>query len=59
MVFKYLMGIKSVTTDKDFKEILTMTEEDIKFNRVSFKKVTPAEEFITIFERCRQAYYSI
>lgn len=50
MLFEYLLDLKNSTNDKDFKEILKMVEEDIKFNRTSFRKLTTTGEFINICE---------
>lgn len=43
--------IKAGTTDEEFKEVLIMATQDIRFNRVGFKKVTKAQEVIDICER--------
>ncbi|NAS17082.1 hypothetical protein GND98_004155 [Clostridium butyricum] len=52
MVFKFLSQLKLKTTESQFKEILQATEQDIKFNRVSFGKTTSPIEFIEICTRC-------
>lgn len=51
MLIKYLDKLQKVTTKEEFKAILKMTEEDIKFNKVKFNKVTSANEFIVICNR--------
>ena len=55
MLFNYLKSLKNSTNDKDFKEILKITSDDIKFNRVSFGKTTSQEEFINICQRSYKA----
>lgn len=52
MVFEFLSQLKSETTESQFKEILKATEQDIKFNRVSFGKITSPIDFIEICTRC-------
>lgn len=37
-------------TDKQFKEVLLMATEDIKFNRIGFNKKTSLHDTITILE---------
>lgn len=37
--------------EKIFKDALQMTTDDIKFNRIGFKKRTSNKEFMTIFFR--------
>nr|WP_302661456.1 hypothetical protein [uncultured Clostridium sp.] len=54
MLFSWLSELKSNTTHEEFKEILKMASDDIKFNRTSFKKCTNAKKFIEIAERCRK-----
>lgn len=51
MLFKYLDELKKVTTKEQFKEVLKITEDDIKFNKVKFNKVTKVYEFIIICNR--------
>lgn len=51
MLLKYLDKLKKVTTKEQFKEVLKITEDDIKFNKVKFNKVTKAHEFIIICNR--------
>lgn len=53
MVFKYLESLKSQTTDEQFREILEMADQDIKFNRVGFKKTTAPRTYIDICDRCK------
>lgn len=56
MVFAFLKKISASTTEKEFREILKITEQDIKFNRVGFDKCTSPSEFIKI---CSISYYLI
>ena len=51
MLIKYLDELRNDTTKEEFTAILKMTEEDIKFNKVKFNKVTSANEFIVICNR--------
>lgn len=53
MVIKFLNALKSKTTKGEFKEILAMVDQDVKFNRVSFGKCTSPKEFINV---CNIAY---
>ncbi|MGL4571828.1 MAG: hypothetical protein ACRCVJ_12270 [Clostridium sp.] len=52
MLLQYLDWIKGQTTKEEFTEILKMTEDDIKFNQIGFKKLTRQYEFIFICHRC-------
>lgn len=54
-VFEYLTELKKQVTDKQFKAILVMTDEDIKFNRVKFGKKTGPRDYISICDMCRKA----
>ena len=51
MLLNYLNELKGLTTREEFKEVLKITEDDIKFNKVRFNKKTSAEEFILICNR--------
>ncbi|WP_024614643.1 hypothetical protein [Clostridium sp. Ade.TY] len=51
MLLKYLDKLKQITTKEQFKEILKITEDDIKFNKVMFNKRTSSQEFILICNR--------
>lgn len=55
MLFSFLQELRNNTNDKEFKEILKITSDDIKFNRVSFGKTTSQEEFINICQRSYKA----
>ncbi|CAI3208556.1 hypothetical protein [Clostridium neonatale] len=52
MVFKFLTLLKSYVTEEQFKEILIMADQDIKFNRVGFGKTTKPLEYLRICTRC-------
>lgn len=51
MLLKYLDKLKKVTTKEQFKEVLKITEDDIKFNKIRFNKVTKTQDFIAICNR--------
>ncbi|BFK81456.1 hypothetical protein I3900191A7_16010 [Clostridium baratii] len=51
MLLKYLDKLKKVTTKEQFKEVLKITEDDIKFNKIRFNKVTKTQDFIEICNR--------
>ncbi len=53
MLFKYLESLKNNINEEEFKEILKITADDIKFNRIGFNKTTNAKKFIEIAERSR------
>lgn len=55
MVFKFLRALKKEVGENNFKTILDMTDADIKFNRVSFGKITKPNEFIQICTGCKNA----
>lgn len=46
-----LNKIKKKVTPDEFRTILKMTEDDIKFNRVGFGKTTTPVEFAIIAQR--------
>ncbi|MFT8352425.1 hypothetical protein [Clostridium saccharoperbutylacetonicum] len=52
MVFRFLKWLKENVTEEQFKDILAATEQDIKFNRVSFNKRTNQITFVNICTRC-------
>ena len=52
MVFKFLTLLRSRVTEQQFKDILAATDQDIKFNRVMFGKITKPLEYIEICKRC-------
>ena len=51
MVFKFLTWLKANVTEEQFKDILEATDQDIKFNRVSFGKTTKPLEYVRICTR--------
>lgn len=55
MVFRFLNNLKKEVGESNFRIILDMTEVDIKFNRVSFGKVTGPAKFIEICTGCKNA----
>lgn len=48
MVNNFLKQLRAVTTKEEFKEILKIAEQDIKFNRVGFSRLTNQDNFINI-----------
>ncbi|WP_187372145.1 hypothetical protein [Clostridium ihumii] len=48
MVNNFLKQLRAVTTKEEFKEILKIAEQDIKFNRVGFNRLTNQDNFINI-----------
>lgn len=52
-VFEFLSELKKQVTDEEFKLILAITDEDIKFNRVQFGKVTRPHDYIAICRLCK------
>ena len=46
MLFKYLESLKNNINEEEFKEILKITADDIKFNRIGFNKTTNAKKFM-------------
>lgn len=66
VVKEFLDKLRANTTREEFKEILKATEDDIKFNRVGFKKCTSQKEFISICEvswnliiKCKENQYEM
>jgi len=53
MVFEFLNNLKKEVGDINFRDILAATDQDIKFNRVSFGKVTGSQKFIEICTGCK------
>lgn len=51
-VFEFLTELKQQVTDEEFRTILSATDADIKFNRVSFNKRTTPEQYIAICKAC-------
>ncbi len=55
MVLEFLNELKKKVSNDDYKTIVAMTIDDIKFNRTSFNKKTSPGEFIEICKRCWDA----
>lgn len=53
MVFRFLAKLKKEVGESNFKDILLATDQDIKFNRVSFGKITAPKQFIEICTGCK------
>ena len=51
-MLKFLEELKKRNDKDTFDEIIMMAEEDIKFNRVGFNKVTTKDDFIKICTIC-------
>lgn len=58
VLVEYLLELRFSTKEEDFIEILKITCDDIKFNRVGFGKVTSPEEFIKICEISKEVFLS-
>jgi len=56
MFYLFLDLLKSEITKEEFKEIVTMTDDDIKFNRVHFGKTTNLKEYIRICVLCAKTF---
>ena len=56
MFILFLDLLKSQTTKEEFSEILAMTDDDIKFNRVHFGKTTNLKEYIRICTLCTKTF---
>lgn len=56
MFYLFLDLLKSQTTQEEFTEIVTMTDDDIKFNRVHFGKTTNLKQYIRICASCAKAF---
>ncbi|AGX43681.1 hypothetical protein [Clostridium saccharobutylicum] len=56
MFYLFLDLLKSQTTEDEFEKILKDTDDDIKFNRVSFEKTTTLKEYIRICAICTKLY---
>lgn len=53
MVLEFLNDLKSMVSSEEYKIILAMARDDIKFNMVSFnKKITPGQ-FIEVCKMCQ------
>jgi len=53
MVFKFLSNLKAEVGENNFKDILAATDQDIKFNRIGFGKITGPEKFMEICTGCK------
>ena len=53
MVFEFLNNLKKEVGEINFKDILEATDQDIKFNRISFGKTTSPKQFIEICTGCK------
>lgn len=53
-MFKKLLEkrVGQTISDSDFKEVLNMATDDIKFNRIGFRKHTNLREALVIAEYC-------
>ncbi|NOW92364.1 hypothetical protein BCD91_004387 [Clostridium beijerinckii] len=56
MFYLFLDVLRSQTTKEEFTEIVTMTDDDIKFNRVHFGKTTNLKQYIRICTSCTKAF---
>lgn len=54
-VFEFLSELKKQVTEDEFKLILAVTDQDIKFNRIQFGKVTKPHDYIVICSLCKDA----
>ena len=55
MIIKFMSELEEKVGQSLFKEIISMAEKDIKFNRVNLRKLTTQKEFIFICEK----YYKL
>lgn len=55
MLLKYLDRLKSSMDKHSFLILVNAVEDDIKFNRIRFKKRTTPEEFIRLLEMTKEA----
>ena len=55
MLLKYLDKLKSSMDKHSFLILVNAVEDDIKFNRIRFKKRTTPEEFIRLLEMTKEA----
>lgn len=51
MLLKYLNQLRNRMDKHSFLMLMSAVEDDIRFNRVRFNKITTAKEFIDIVER--------
>lgn len=52
MLRKMLEAKVGIMSDEQFRRVMENTTDDIKFNRISFKKMTYLEDVLEIAERC-------
>lgn len=55
MIIKFMSELKEKVGENLFKEIISMAEKDIKFNRVNLRKLTTKKDFIFICQK----YYKV
>lgn len=55
MIIKFMRELKEKVGQNLFKEIISMAEKDIKFNRVNLRKLTTQKYFIFICQK----YYNV
>lgn len=55
MIIKFMSELEEKVGQSLFKEIISMAEKDIKFNRVNLRKLTTQKEFILICQK----YYKV
>lgn len=48
MILKELQVLREKCTEEQFRIILNTVEDDIKFNRIKFKKCTSQKKFLEI-----------
>lgn len=51
MDLKVLNQFKESTTKEEFEEILDIATQDIKFNNISFRRLTKAEDLKVLLDR--------
>ncbi|EJT6170049.1 hypothetical protein N2W53_000598 [Clostridium perfringens] len=56
MVFKKIQELKKKYSKEVFKEILNAVEEDIRFNRINFGKMTCQKEFLQILNTTENVF---
>lgn len=56
MVFKKIQELKKKYSKEVFKEILNAVEEDIRFNRIKFGKMTYQKEFLQILNTTENVF---
>ena len=51
MIIKFMRELKEKVGQNLFKEIISMAEKDIKFNRVNLRKLTTQKDFIFVCQK--------